>query len=41
MVHADGWTHFAEGRDEIEAAFERAALQNLVTVMAPGGVLTL
>ena len=41
VVHADGWTHFTEGRTEIEAAFERAGLRNRVTVLAPGAVLTL
>ena len=39
VVHADGWTHFTEGRTEIEAAFERAGQR--VTVLAPGAILTL
>ena len=41
VIHADGWTHFTEGRTEIEAAFERAGLRNRLTVLAPGAVLTL
>jgi L-ascorbate metabolism protein UlaG (beta-lactamase superfamily) len=41
VVHADGWTHFTEGRAEIEAAFERAGVRDRVTVLAPGAVLTL
>jgi len=41
VVHADGWTHFTEGRAEIEAAAERAGLRDRVTVLAPGAVLTL
>ena len=39
VVHADGWTHFTEGRTEIEAAFERAGQR--VTVLPPGAILTL
>jgi len=41
VVHADGWTHFTEGRAEIEAAFARAELRDRLTVLAPGAVLTL
>ena len=41
VVHADGWTHFTEGRAEIEASFERAGLRDRLTVLAPGTVLTL
>ena len=41
VIHADGWTHFTEGRTEIEAAFERAGLQNRLNVLAPGAVVTL
>jgi len=39
VVHADGWTHFTEGRAEIEAAFQRAGRR--VEILAPGAILTL
>ena len=41
VVHADGWTHFTEGRAEIEAASERAGLRDRITVLAPGAALAL
>lgn len=36
VIHADGWSHFTEGRTEIEAAFEAVGLLDLLTVLAPG-----
>lgn len=41
IIHADSWTHFTEGRTEIEAAFERAGRLEHVTVLAPGAIITL
>lgn len=41
VVHADSWAHFTQGRPEIETAVERAGLQDRVTVLAPGAVVTL
>jgi len=41
VIHADGWTHFTEGRTEIETAFERAGLRDRLTVLAPGAALAL
>lgn len=40
VIHADSWAHFTEGRAEIEAAAVRAGIQDRVTVLAPGAVLT-
>ena len=41
VVHADSWAHFTEGRAEIEAASALAGIQDRVTVLAPGTVISL
>lgn len=41
VIHADSWAHFTEGRAEIEPAAARAGIEDRVTVLAPGAILTL
>lgn len=35
-LHYDGWSHFTEGADDLQAAFTRAGLAERLTLLAPG-----
>ena len=39
VIHADGWSHFTEGRTEIEAAFASVGRLARLSVLAPGAWL--
>jgi L-ascorbate metabolism protein UlaG (beta-lactamase superfamily) len=41
VIHADGWAHLTEGREQIEAAFGRAGLLDRLSVLALGEVVEL
>ncbi|UNK45857.1 MBL fold metallo-hydrolase [Arthrobacter sulfonylureivorans] len=40
-VHAEGWSHYSEGHEELRSAFAAAGLQDLLRIPTPGEKLSL
>lgn len=40
-VHAEGWTHYTEHRDELHDAFRRAGVDTRLRVLVPGASVTI
>lgn len=36
LLHCEGWTHYSEGPDQVAAAFDRAGLQDVLTIIPAG-----
>jgi len=39
-VHAEGWTHFTQGVDDLVAAYAERGLADRLKVLAPGETAT-